>query len=193
MAFPSPPWRLRGQAWLSAFWAGAPGETPGPHVAGFVSYEPGGVLAYRELFVARRRGPGLRRLTIRAIWVDSEPSAEGGRALWGIPKELAQLAEDRSGLGLVGRATWSAALEGVPIASASFADTSPVALRTPFAATLDQPRDHGPATVTPFKGSGRTLPCLGHWDFASDGPLGWLTGKQPVASFRVRDFQLTFG
>ena len=64
----------------------------------------------------------------------------------------------------------------------------------PPAAGLEQPRTGSTAaTVTGFGGTARSLPCLGHWEFAADGPLSWLAGKQPLASFRVRDFDLTFG
>lgn len=193
MPFPSPPWTLRGQAWLSVFWVAPPGGTPATHVAGFVSYEAGGVLTYSELLVARRHR-GLRRLTIDQIWVDSEPSRDGGRALWGIPKELADFRHEGSGLGLVTRAQWAASIDERPIASADFADTARVAPRVPFSAALEQPRTGSTATtVTGFGGTARSLPCLGHWEFAADGPLSWLAGKQPLASFRVRDFDLTFG
>lgn len=192
MPFPSPPWALRGQAWLSVFWAAPSGGTPATHVVAFIRYEPGGVLSYSELLVARRLS-GLRRLTIDDIWVDSEPSREGGRGLWGIPKELADFHHESSGLGLVRRAEWSASLDGRAIASADFADTARLSPRLPFAAGLEQPRADGPATITGFRGTARSLPCLGHWEFAPDGPLGWLAGKQPVASVRVRDFELTFG
>jgi acetoacetate decarboxylase len=192
MPFPSPPWDLRGQAWLSVFWVAPPGRTPATHVVGFVSYEAGGALSYSELLVARRHG-GLRRLTIDQIWVDSRASLEGGRALWGIPKEPAEFHHDTSGLGPVRRARWAASAEDRAVASADFADASQLSPRVPFAASLEQPRSGGSATVTGFHGSARSLPCLGHWEFAADGPLSWLAGKQPVASFRVRDFALTFG
>lgn len=193
MPFPSPPWQLQGQAWFSVFWAGPPGRPAGSLLAGFVSYEPGGVLSYSELLVARRVGGSLRRLTITDIWVDSPESRDGGHSLWGIPKELAGFDHDRAGLGPARRADWSASDDTGTIASAQFSDVAALAVRLPFAATLDQPRADGPDQLTGLSGSARTMTCLGHWDFPADGPLGWLAGKQPLASFRVRDFRLTFG
>ena len=42
-------------------------------------------------------------------------------------------------------------------------------------------------------GSARSLPCRGRWEFAPDGPLGWLAGRRSLASFRMSDFQMSFG
>ena len=44
-----------------------------------------------------------------------------------------------------------------------------------------------------MRGRTRAVPCLAHWEFADDGPLGWLAGKQPLVSFRLRDFAMDFG
>lgn len=191
MAFPSPPWSLQGQAWVSVLRAAAPGRPTGTWVAAFVDYQPGGVLSYSELLVAERvSGLGF---TLRSVWVDSMASLEGGQSLWAIPKEAGELRHHSSGLGLVRHAEWAAASAGRTIASASFADAARVAPRLPFRATAVQPRRGGRPVQTPFSGTGRSLACLAHWDFPADGPLGWLTGKQPLASFRVRDFSMTFG
>jgi len=62
----------------------------------WVEYEPGGVLQYRELLSAvlirHRARPGV---SIVDIWVESPASRDGGRELWGIPKELAELDPNR--------------------------------------------------------------------------------------------------
>ena len=42
-------------------------------------------------------------------------------------------------------------------------------------------------------GSAKALPCRGSWEFSESGPLAWLAGKRPLASFRMCDFQLSFG
>jgi acetoacetate decarboxylase len=190
VTFPSPPWDLRGQAWVSLFRATEPGGSPGAYAVGWVDYQPPGTLAYRELLVAKR--VTRTALSVIDLWVDSPSSAEGGRALWALPKELGELSLDDSGLGLVARAEWSATSDGRPVASASFADTSKVAVRLPIKASVRQPRN-GSEVETSLSGSGRSLPCLAHWEFAAEGPLGWLTGKQPVVSARVRDFSVSFG
>ena len=42
-------------------------------------------------------------------------------------------------------------------------------------------------------GAARSLPCLGSWDFDADGPLAFLHGRRPVASFRLADCDGSFG
>ena len=44
-----------------------------------------------------------------------------------------------------------------------------------------------------LKGSAKALPCRGRWEFDEAGPLAWLAGKRPLASFRMADFQMSFG
>lgn len=44
-----------------------------------------------------------------------------------------------------------------------------------------------------MSGSAKSVPCVGRWDFGADGPLAWLHGRRPVASFRMTDFRITFG
>lgn len=191
MPFPSPPWSLRGQAWVSLVRAAAPGEGTDTWVTGFVDHQPGGTLSYRELVVARRLGR--RAVQVRDLWVDSAASRDGGRSLWHLPKQLGVLTHTASGLGLVGNAEWAATDGTAQIASASFADVARAAVPLPFRFRTEQPREDGPPAVTSVAGRGRSLPCLAHWDFAAEGPLGWLAGRQPLASFRVRDFALVFG
>ena len=99
--YPPEPWHLRGQLHGSLFavpLADVPVDLPPGcrpvHVGGkgvvgavWVSYEPGGVLSYRELMTTLLVRRGLRLMpTITHIWVDSVASRDGGRALWGIPK-----------------------------------------------------------------------------------------------------------
>lgn len=194
MTFPSPPWQLQGQLWLSLFYAAAPERPSGLYGVAFASYEPGGTLSYSELLVARRlKVDDQRRVTVVDMWVDSPESMEGGRALWGMPKQLAEFDHDLGGLGAVGRVSWAARADGEPIASADFADVSRVAPRVPLSGSTWQTREDGSEAVATVKGSGKSLPCLAHWEFAAGGPLGWLHGKQPVSSFRVADLTMTFG
>ena len=196
MPFPSPPWPMRGQMWLSLFRARPPEGPHGLWGAAWVSYQPGSALTYSELLVARPvRVEDGRRVTIRDIWVDSVPSRDGGRALWGIPKDLAAFRHDESGLGPVRRTSWSAGtVDGQPIASAQLADATGLApVRLPFRAATWQRRDGGGEVRARMGGRTRALPCLAHWDFSAEGPLGWLAGKQPLASFRLRDFEMDFG
>lgn len=194
-----------GQLWLSVFRLGEavdPALVPGGRPAGtygvaFVSYEPGSPLTYSELLVARAvPGPGRgRRVSITDIWVDSPASMAGGRELWAIPKELCDFDLESSHTGPLTRTEWSASLERRPIAAARFTDVSRAAVRLPFRGRVRQPplEPGGTWGAATMAGTAKSLPCRGHWDFAPDGPLGWLAGRRPLASFRMAGFRMSFG
>lgn len=192
MAFPSPPWHLRGHLWGSLFRAQPPGEQAGVFAVAFVEYRPGGTLDYSELLVARRADEGGLALRVRDLWVDSEVSREGGRALWDLPKELATFSHAPGGLGPVDRTFWSAAAGDGQLATAEFLDTSVLALRGPVRGSTSQPTLSAGTRVATVQGSARGVPCLAHWSFDARGPLGWLAGRHPFLSFRLRDFAVTF-
>lgn len=102
--YPPEPWHLQAQVHTS-IWLLPPAQTPVvdvPHVrvlrlfgravvaSVWAVYEPGSVLRYRELMVTVLVWHGWRiRPTVTSIWVDSAASRDGGRELWGVPKELA--------------------------------------------------------------------------------------------------------
>ena len=101
-SFPPPPWHLRGEAVL----VGARGGR-GLLLA---RYDDSATMAYHELIVfsgLRRRGRFVG-FEVAGIWVDSASSLAGGRAIWGLPKELATFrwtpgrvsVADREGLAL---------------------------------------------------------------------------------------------
>jgi acetoacetate decarboxylase len=200
--YPGPPWRLVGQLWLTLF--RLPERYDELHPAGlygaaFVDYQPGSVLTYSELLVARpvpvpgRRGPGL---SITDIWVDSPTSMTGGRALWAIPKGLCDLDLDATRRGPRSTTSWAAASAQGPIARARFTDVSRAMVRTPFRATSWQPGlpdTDGEDRAAVVRGTAKVLPCRGRWDLAPDGPLAWLRPARPLASFRMADFRLSFG
>ena len=104
--YPPSPWLLRGRLHASLF--AVPGDAvpaqppPGYRVAlvgrralvvvMWACHEPGGVLGYQELLAALVVRRGVRPLlSITHIWVDSAASRDGGRELWAIPKQLAEL------------------------------------------------------------------------------------------------------
>jgi Acetoacetate decarboxylase (ADC) len=106
-SFPPPPWRLAGPAAvaggllpLHAARRALPGGlsvrpvTPGHAVAALVlvRYGEGSVLSYSELglLVGPVAGAGRLGGWVQGMWVDSEASRAGGRAIWGVPKELAR-------------------------------------------------------------------------------------------------------
>jgi acetoacetate decarboxylase len=198
MAFPSPPWRLRARAWLSLFAVRERGATQRPggvHAVAFVDYVEGSVLTYHELLVGRLVRDGRTpRVRITDIWVDSAESRDGGRSLWAIPKQLADLPLHVADRGPVARASFRGAVEGQPIASAEFSAVPGAArLPVPVRAATSQLREDGSEVVTPFGGRTWPVPCHGRWSFDGDGPLGWLGGRRPLGSVHLRDADLTFG
>ena len=44
-----------------------------------------------------------------------------------------------------------------------------------------------------MKGSAKALPGRARWDFAPDGPLGYLRGATQLTTLRLSDFRLSFG
>ena len=213
MTYPSAPWQMNGQLWLSLFRVRAgdhPDREPGVYGAALVSYEPPSPLTYSELLVARPVKPGSRRplilglsraprarVEITDIWVDSQDSLEGGRALWAIPKDLMDFERTTTG-GRVQHTSWSTSLDGRPVVSARFSDVTSAVPRTPFRGSTWQQRaaDEPGAdreVIAPIRGSAKAFPARGSWDFDAQGPLAWLAGKRPLASFRMTDFQMSFG
>jgi len=53
--------------------------------------------------------------------------------------------------------------------------------------------ESGEEVVATLAGSAKVLPCRGTWEFNEAGPLAWLAGKRSLASFRMADFQMSFG
>jgi hypothetical protein len=198
-AFPPEPWRLCGDLHTSVFLVPLadlpvnlpPGCRPirlgrfGIVATAWVSYRPGGVLAYDELMSTALVRIGWRLLpTITHIWVDSPASRDGGRALWGIPKELARFqftgsrfaAGDDNGAIAAGTVTPRLSLPGrLPV-------------RIQIAQTLA-----GAAKLTPM--SARTRISVARTTFDADpaGPLAFLAGRRRLVSFSLLDFQMTFG
>lgn len=160
-------------------------------VTAFVTYvdRPGrpSVMEYDELLAAVAVRHGRRKaLSITDIWVDSPASMAGGRALWGIPKDLADLA---------GADGWLRATTGTgEIAAARFlpgrlpALRLPVPLRGSVVQTLA-----GRTVASPVRSGGRLRSARAQWHLADDGALAWLHDARPVASFLAEEFTLCFG
>lgn len=154
----------------------------------WVDYSAAGLLPYHELLAAVVVLHGRRlALTITDIWVDSPISRAGGRELWGIPKERADFTPG-------GASGWSARLDGLPIAEASFtpgrlpAVPLPVSLPSRVIQTLA-----GATVASRISARGRVRPARSTWTLAGDGPLGWLEGSSPLLSISAEDFRMTFG
>ena len=200
LTYPSPPWHMSGQQWLSLFKVRHDVDElrpAGMYVVAWVSYEEPSPLTYHELLVARALDAGEhgRRVTITDIWVDSPASVAGGRELWAIPKDLCDFVYETSTIGPLSSTQWSASAGRRPIVSASFRDVSRAGPRLPFKGGTWQPgvaETSGEERTATLQGSGKSLPCRGSWDFDRAGPLGWLRDSRQLASFRMAAFRMSF-
>ncbi len=183
--------------WLSLFPVRSSGTSDRPaglYGVAFVDYQDGGVLRYRELLVARLvRDGSTPRVHVTDMWVDSVTSRDGGRSLWAMPKDLADFHIRDRNVGPTMKTSCDAIITGAPVATARITGGRMPTLRTPFTFTTAQQREDGETVVAKVSGSAKSLPCLAKWGFGADGPLAWLAGRQPVVSFRMSDFRLSFG
>ncbi|MDR6172863.1 hypothetical protein QE364_001573 [Nocardioides zeae] len=208
--YPPQPWDLTGRGWITA-WSlrgPLPGLPDGVRPVGrlaltmFVDYRPPGQMAYAELLagVVVRQGRRVG-LAITDIWVDSPASRDGGRDLWGVPKELAVFRiDDGSSTGL------RAGLDGATLAEARFragrAPGVPLPLRLPAAIAQSLPlAARGTAALpdartvwTPVAATARSVRAArATWSSPADGPLGWLAGARSRGSVVVDGFAMRFG
>ncbi|MER7281633.1 acetoacetate decarboxylase family protein [Dactylosporangium sp. NPDC000244] len=197
MGYPPEPWSLCGRMTVSV-WAIPVAEVPALPAelsravrivragsralvgAAWVDYRPGGDLSYRELLAAVLVRAGLRtRVTISHIWVDSADSRDGGRELWGIPKDLAALE------------ITDARAAAASIASAEFAAARP-RFRLPIRFRCTQAL-HGRPKTTPVRATAKCGTAKVEWEFERGGPLGFLAGRRPLLSLVADDFRMSFG
>lgn len=225
--YPPEPWYLRGDMVVQLRTLDADlaierlprGLTPvlrrGQTLAGvaWVDYRPTGVLAYRELLVAVAVLHGARpSVCVTDIWVDSVASLQGGRELWGIPKELAEFPTfdgtrfsitPTTGPGADGRAeaasaTWRPACSGSSSSSGSGSGRrsvwppSRLPFRLPTRYSLVQDLD-GRLVRSRVRSTGIVEFGEIRLDVDPAGPLGHLTHGRPLRSLAVRDFRLRFG
>jgi hypothetical protein len=200
MPYPAEPWSLRGRMYVSVFVLPAadvpalPAELAGAvrvvRIGGravvgaaWVDYRPGGDLSYRELLAAVLVRAGLRpRVTITHIWVDSVDSRDGGRALWGIPKDLAtfELSDDRA--------------SAAGIAAAGLRRRAGV--RLPYRILIGfrvVQALAGAAKATPVRATARCGLARVGWEIEPSGPLAFLAGRRPLLSLVADDFRMRFG
>jgi hypothetical protein len=202
VTFPPEPWHLEGQLHLSVWLLprahlprGLPSGTRPLSIAGrcavgcaFVVYEQGSVLRYNELLSAVLVRKGLRPMVcITDIWVDSSASRDGGRALWGIPKELADFSVTR-GVAFAARARQ----DGQQLAEAEFQRRRQLPGAWPMAYSVAQSLA-GRLKVSPVRASTRLELTRAHWRFPDGSPLRRLRNRRPVISLTLRDFRIRFG
>jgi hypothetical protein len=204
VTYPPEPWYLGGSLLVSVFRvptahlppqfaAGPKPRTVGRHTivgAAFARYRPGGVLSYDELLVAT---PTLARgrlsVTIPQIWVDSPESLEGGRALWGIPKELGEFRRRET----ADAAAVSMSTDAGPVASlrTRFGPALLPGMRQLPLPILQAPPGRRILSHNRVIGSVRSLRT--RWTFDPHGPLGYLAGHRPITSFALNDASIVFG
>ena len=171
-----------------------PQRQPGVYGVAFADYRDRGMLPYRELLVARLVGAAtIPRVSVTDAWVTSPASRDGGRSLWAIPKELADLRVTAERVGRATRTTWTARVEATSVASGTITCLAAVGPRIPFALAVAQPRGDGGATTARVTGSARIVPTRTTVRFDTDGPLAWLSGRRTIASLWLRDLRFTFG
>ena len=197
--YPAEPWDLRGQLHASAFLVPlheVPVDVPsgctpvrvgrfGVVGTAWVDYGPGGVMQYRELMATLLVRKGARLMpTITHIWVDSSASLAGGRELWGIPKELATF--DFAG------SQFTARDDVGPLAHGTVERIVALPGRWPSGFRVAQWLG-GKPKFSPVHS--RSAVELSRATFEADpsGPLAFLAGRTPIASFTLRDFQMDFG
>ncbi|KOV78211.1 acetoacetate decarboxylase family protein [Nocardia sp. NRRL S-836] len=198
--FPPEPWDLRGRGWLtvwvaprSAFSPHSPGVVPLSVfgqvlvVSAFVDYRPPGLLSYHELMAAVVVRHGIRvGLSITDIWVDDTRSQRGARAMWGIPKELADFTLSAGPLAATARTGT------VPIAAADEhplrAPGLPVRITTSVWQSL-----RGNAQRTRLGTAARVRPTRLRWRIPQDGRLGRLTAARPLLHLAVTNLRMRFG
>jgi hypothetical protein len=203
--FPDAPWHLQGAACMS-LWRVPVRElgqlAPIPDlrlttVAGnafiatvWARYSDGS-LRYDELAIAVLvRGSGLLvpAGSVTAIWVNNPVSAEGGRYLWHIPKELADfetLASDRQFTGTM-------ALDDQPVAQLHFEAGAAVPGRLRASGFVIQPGAGGPLRTRCTARGGLRL-GRAQWTISPSGPLAVLHGRQPLLSVSVNAMDAEFG
>lgn len=206
VSYPPEPWQLGGSM-LMTLWRlpaadvrreagpyvpeGVRLSTAGRHAllfTAFVRYTPGSVLSYDELLVA---APGTRGLSpvavIPHIWVDSPASQVGGRALWGIPKGLAEFEQDWQNP-IVARAS----IDGRELASVRAAQ----GVRLPGWRRLPMPtaqRLDGHDAFADVQSLGRLHLGSAAWSFPDDSPLAFISRGRPVVTSVLRQMTIRFG
>lgn len=210
MNYPPEPWYLGGSLLVSLFrvpTADLPAEfAAGPKplrlgrstIVGtaFARYLPGGVLSYDELLVSTPTLEGGRaRVTIPQIWVDSPESLAGGSALWGIPKKLGDF--DR--VETADAASVSMTTGDGPVASlrAKPRRTLVPGMRQVALPILQSGVAAGGSgrdrILSHNRVIGRIRALSADWTFDPGGPLGYLAGHRPFASFALGDASIIFG
>ncbi len=201
-SYPPSPWRLNATAYVSMWRLPVRGLqlSLGERIdaavllgsvnlaSGFVIYEAGGDLEYRELFLAvLARADGKLGVTVPSIWVDSTRALAGGRELWGIPKQLASFETDGQTLA----ATANDAPD-LPIAKIVFDKGWRVPGRYRSRASVVQ-QSASTLLRTPVLVSAQIEFGRAQWYIPEASALSLLRGRAPLLSFKLIQAQIQFG
>lgn len=203
---PAAPWHLSGSACFS-LWRVEEDRLPYPGadigyaslggkalvVTFWASYDGEGTRQYNELavgVVVRGRGLLGPSCTVSHIWVDDDIAMEGGRRLWGIPKQTGVFAAESDPADRSFAARLSAG--GEPVAALQFEAGLGIPGQPRVSGFLLQPGSGGPQR-TRCSARGRLLLGKAGWDFAPDGPLAFLSQATPFFSGRILRLQGWFG
>ena len=195
-SYPAEPWDLHGHAYVGV-WLLPADVTPPPASAAtrpvrlfgrtivsaaFFRYDDPSPLTYDEIMSTVLVRQGWRpRVSITHIWVDSEASRDGGRALWAIPKDLAEFER-----------TTHQSYTATGIGSLLVRTVRRLPAGIPLGFRLAQDRD-GDLVVSPVRGRVRLGLVRGSWSLDPAGPLEFLAHRRPVLTLALRPFHLTFG
>ncbi|HEY0606454.1 MAG TPA: acetoacetate decarboxylase family protein [Herpetosiphonaceae bacterium] len=188
--YPPAPWQMRGGAWIGLFAADRPVALP-PDLAPLLGERSvlvalirylEGTLRYDECIVGSLVRCGtLPGVYVQHIWVDSPPSLRGGRAIWGLPKQLARFTWHGSEVAI--------ADDAGPIVTLRV-DTSVALLpRLPLPIPLFGCRDRRRvfALARASARPGRAGMQLSHW---SDR-FGYRIGPAPTLALGLKPFRLS--
>jgi hypothetical protein len=203
---PTAPWNLSGSACVT-LWRLPETELPYPGaeiayaslggkallITAWADYLGEGTLNYRELAVgAVIRGKGLLSPSCTAthVWVDDQSARDGGRQLWGIPKQLGTFTSQSSDA----ERSFAARLDTTehPVASVSFEATMALPGSQTLTGFIVQPGEGGPRR-TRCTGRGRLVTGRATWVFDEQGPLAFMRGAKPLFSLRALRLQGWFG
>lgn len=198
-SYPASPWRLSAHAYVGTSLVPVdrlpelpPGcraiTVRGKAIVGvpYFVYEQPSPLVYNEIMatvlVRRSWRPYVH---ITQIWVDSPASRDGGRALWAIPKDLADF-------DVVPHSSYDSSYEGAVIGSLQVERSRSLPIPLPIGFTIIQERD-GAILETKVRGRGRLGRAKVRWAFNPDGPLGFLSGHEPFLTLSLKKLRIVFG
>ncbi|MGQ9908322.1 MAG: acetoacetate decarboxylase family protein [Candidatus Flexifilum sp.] len=203
-----PPWLLRGTGYVVLYWfqrdPGRAAQFCQPHLADawrggpgsltWMDYRESPVGPYREiLFVPGQFAiAGRRSFSISRIYVETLASVIGGRANWGIPKDLAEFNSDRRA---DGTEILSAHSDGRTIARLIVHPLGPqIPLDTafmplPMMQYMDGKFFHTPLTL---RGRVQFLDVVHIETDPTGSELPPLTGVRPLLALKLNDFAVTF-